>query len=211
MTQDLCAVCALDTADVDAAMAHLGCDGRVVTLAPTDLATVLGSVDDLGAAVGAEAAAARLVAGLRARLDAVAARVAGAAPVATLVLEWTDPPWAPGHWIPEMVATAGGRCLLGTPGGRSARVTWDDVAACAPEVVVCAPCGFDVGAAADATRDLLSRGLLPGDVPVWAVDANASWTRPGPRLVDGVDDLAAILHPGRADGPPPETRAVRLR
>lgn len=208
VTQDLCAVCALDAGDVGRALEHLGCDGRVMTLAPTDLDSVLDSILALGGAVGAEARARDLVAGLRDRLDEVRRRVAGAPPVRALVLEWTDPPYAPGHWIPEMVAAAGGIPALGRAGARSERVTWEEVRACGAEVVVSAPCGLGTTAAARATADVLGR--LPAGVPVWAVDANASYARPGPRLVDGVEDLAAILHPGRAAGPDPE-RAVRLR
>jgi iron complex transport system substrate-binding protein len=210
VTQDLCAVCAIDAADVQEALHHLGGTGRVLTLAPHDLPTVMASIGEIGRAVGAGDAADRLVAELTARLDAVAARVAGAPPVATLLLEWTDPPYAPGHWIPGMVERAGGRCVLGVPGGRSSRVTWEDVAAAGPEVVVCAPCGFGLDAAEGAGRDLLARDLLPPDVPVWAVDADGAWARPGPRLVDGVEDLAAILHPDRRGTPDP-ARARRLR
>ncbi len=211
VTQDLCAVCAVDARDVGEALEHLGCAGEVVTVAPTDLASVLGSVTQLGRAVGADDAARRLVDALRRRLDAVGERTRTEAPVATLVLEWTDPPYAPGHWIPEMVARAGGHCVRGTPGGRSERLSWDDVGACRPEVVICAPCGLDLGGAAAATRDLLGRGALPPDVAVWAVNANACWTRPGPRLVDGVEDLAAILHPTGAARPPHPARAIRVR
>jgi iron complex transport system substrate-binding protein len=210
VTQDLCAVCALDAGDVQAALDHLGCRGRVLTLAPTDLASVLGSILDLGRAAGRADEAGALVAGLRARLATLADRLAGARPVPALVLEWTDPPYAPGHWVPEMVVAAGGRPALGAAGGRSVRVGWEDVAACGAEVIVAAPCGLGLDAAARATRDLLDRGLLPAGAPVWAVDANASWARPGPRLLDGVEDLAGVLHPDRLPPPAPE-RARRLR
>jgi iron complex transport system substrate-binding protein len=210
VTQDLCAVCAVDAADVASALDHLGCDGRVLTVAPTDLAGVLASIRVLGDAVGAAAAADRLVAGLEARLAAVRARVAGAARPRTLVLEWTDPPYAPGHWVPEMVMAAGGANALGAAGRPSERVTWEDVAAARPDVVVCAPCGLALADAAEAGRELLARGVLPGDAAVWAVDANASWARPGPRLADGVEALAGILHP-RPAGPPPRDAAQILR
>ncbi|MGD9571158.1 MAG: ABC transporter substrate-binding protein [Thermoleophilia bacterium] len=210
VTQDLCAVCALDAGDVQEALDHLGCDGAVLTVAPTDLGSVLASIGELGAAAGAREAAAALVASLRERIDAVAARVAGRPAVPVLLLEWTDPPFAPGHWIPEMVALAGGRPALGAAGARSERITWDAVAGCGAAVVVGAPCGLALEEAAAATRDVLGRGLLPAGVPVWAVDANASWARPGPRLVDGIEDLAGILHPG-AVPPPDPGRALRLR
>jgi iron complex transport system substrate-binding protein len=171
---------------------------------------VLASIRVLGDAVGAAAAADRLVAGLEARLAAVRARVAGAARPRTLVLEWTDPPYAPGHWVPEMVMAAGGANALGAAGRPSERVTWEDVAAARPDVVVCAPCGLALADAAEAGRELLARGVLPGDAAVWAVDANASWARPGPRLADGVEALAGILHP-RPAGPPPRDAAQILR
>lgn len=202
VTQDLCAVCAIDATDVGQAMAHLGCDGRVLTVAPTDLAGVMASIVALGEATGTGARARGLVGGLERRLDAVRARVADARPVRTLVLEWTDPPFAPGHWIPEMVEIAGGTCVIGRAGERSRRIGWDDVAAAGPEIVVCAPCGFALAASAAAATELVARGVLPDGVPVWAVDADASWARPGPRLVDGVEALAAVLHPGVADAPP---------
>ena len=168
------------------------------------------SIATLGAAVGAGPAADRLVAALEARLAAARDRVAGARRPRTLVLEWTDPPYAPGHWVPEMIAAAGGASVLGAAGRPSERVTWEAVAASDPEVVVCAPCGFGLDAAAAAARDLLARGVLPPEAEVWAVDANASWARPGPRLVDGVEALAGILHPDRA-GPPARDAATRVR
>ncbi len=201
VTQDLCAVCALDAGDVAAALDHLGCDGRVLTLAPTDLEGVLASVHQLGAAVGAHAEADALVAGLRARLAAVALRLHGAPARRVLLLEWTDPPFAPGHWVPEMVAAAGGLNVLGAAGRRSERVTWDDVAHARPEIVVCAPCGLGLTESSTAAEDALAAGVLPRGAEVWAVDANASYARPGPRLVDGVEALAGILHPGRAAAP----------
>jgi iron complex transport system substrate-binding protein len=104
-----------------------------------------------------------------------------------------------------MITLAGGEPALGQAGARSHRITWDDVAAARPDVIVCAPCGFDLPSAAELGRASLRH--LP-DVPVWAVDANAAFTRPGPRLVDGVETLATVLHGG--DGPPPEA-ALRLR
>ena len=125
-----------------------------------------------------------------------------------MVLEWTDPPFSPGHWVPDMVRLAGGECLLGTSGARSRRTSWAAIADAQPEVVVCAPCGFDLDASVELARTVVAAGFLPPDVPVWAVDANASWARPGPRLVDGVEALAQILHPDTA-GPDPE-HATRI-
>lgn len=195
VTQDLCAVCAVDVATVDEAMTHLGCTADVLTIDPHTLEDVLGSVTTLGRATGREDAAASLVAGLRTRLDGVRARVAGRPRPRVVVLEWTDPPYAPGHWIPEMVELAGGECVLGAAGERSVRTTFEDVAAARPDLVVCAPCGYERDGAQAQADALAAAGVLPAGVPVHAVDANAMWARPGPRLVDGVEELAAVLHP----------------
>ena len=195
VTQDLCAVCAVDVSVVDDALAHLGCTAEVLTIDPHTLDEVLASIEALGAATGHVEAARTLVEDQRERLAAVAARVAGRPRPRVLLLEWTDPPFAPGHWIPEMVALAGGEPVLGTPGEKSRRVTWDAVHAAEPEVVVVAPCGFDLDGASAQARDLERSGVLPAGVVVHAVDANAAWARPGTRLVDGVEELAALLHP----------------
>jgi iron complex transport system substrate-binding protein len=154
---------------------------------------VLDSVLLLGKATGHLDPAHDLVDSLRTRLDAVRSAVAGRPRPRVAVLEWTDPPYAPGHWIPEMVEVAGGTSVLGAAGQKSVRVTWDDVAASRPDVVVVAPCGYD-RAGAQAQADLV-RDLLPPGAAVLAVDANGAWARPGPRLVDGVEELARVLHP----------------
>jgi iron complex transport system substrate-binding protein len=142
-----------------------------------------------------------LVADLEARRNAVRRAVAGRPRPRVLVLEWTDPPFAPGHWVPEMVLEAGGDNALGTPAAKSVRVTWDDVRRSAPDVVVAAPCGYHLDGAAELAREMVDAGSLPGGTPVWAVDANASFARPGPRLVDGIEALAGILHPEAAPAP----------
>lgn len=208
VTQDLCAVCAVDVSVVDDALAHLGCTAEVLTIDPHSLGEVLASVETLGKATGHEAAAAVLVGSLRVRLDAVVRRTAGRERPRTLVLEWTDPPFAPGHWVPEMVHGAGGSSVLGEAGQRSFRVDWDQVRASSPDVVVCAPCGFGLEESTALTEQAVRSGELPDGVPVWAVDANASFARPGPRLVDGVEALAGILHPDRF-GPSQIARRVR--
>jgi iron complex transport system substrate-binding protein len=118
------------------------------------------------------------------------------------LLEWTDPPFAPGHWLPEMVTLAGGVNVLGAAGERSVAITWEAVRAARPEVVVSAPCGFGLDAATELTELLMRE--LPADIPVWAVDANGYFARPGPRLVDGVEVLAAILQ-----GEPPDPAIAR--
>jgi iron complex transport system substrate-binding protein len=195
VTQDLCAVCAVDVSVVDDALAHLGCTADVLTIDPHTLDEVFDSILALGSATGRSAEATRLVGALRERVEAVSARVADLPPPRVMLLEWTEPPFAPGHWVPEMVTLAGGVPLLGRAGEKSYRVTWDDVRAAAPELIVCAPCGFDRAASQGLADELVASGVLPSGVPVHAVDANASWARPGTRLVDGIEELAAILHP----------------
>lgn len=206
VTQDLCAVCAVDVSRVEDALAHLGCSADVLTVDPHTLAEVLASIRALGERVGRVDAARALVASLQERLAAVASAVTGRPRTRVLLLEWTEPPYAPGHWIPEMVSLAGGEAVLGAAGEKSVQVTWDDVRASAPEVIVAAPCGFDVEAAAEHARAISDR--LPSGVPVWAVDANAEFARPGPRLVDGVETLAAVLGDPSAERSP---RALRVR
>jgi iron complex transport system substrate-binding protein len=195
VTQDLCAVCAVDVSAVDDALAHLGCTAEVLTIDPHTYQDVLGSIRTLGDATGHRAEADALVAELEARRAAVARRVAGLPRPRVLLLEWTDPPFAPGHWIPEMIETAGGLPVLGAAGETSVRTTWEAVHASTPDVVVVAPCGYDLAGARSLADELVASGALPAGVPVHAVDANASWARPGTRLVDGVEALAAILHP----------------
>lgn len=192
VTQDLCAVCAVDVSVVDDALAHLGCTADVVTVDPHTISEVLTSVLDLGERVGRAEEAASWVTALCDRIADVHSAVEGRAKPRVLVLEWTDPPFAPGHWIPEMVEIAGGVPVLGVAGEKSYRVTWDDAEASRPDLVVCAPCGFPLETSAELARDVAAR--FP-DVPVWAVDANASFARPGPRLIDGIESLAAIFHP----------------
>jgi iron complex transport system substrate-binding protein len=208
VTQDLCAVCAVDVSVVDDALAHLGCTAEVLTIDPHTLGEVLDSVLTLGHATGRLDDAAELVVSLRARLDAVVRRVAGRPAWRTLVLEWTEPPFAPGHWVPEMVTMAGGHNVLGTEGEKSFRTSWSDVAAAAPEVVVCAPCGYGLEQSVALAEDLARSDVLPAGVQLWAVDANASFARPGPRLVDGVEALAGILH---EEVCPPSPIASRVR
>ena len=204
VTQDLCAVCAIDVTTVDEALRHLGCRAEVATVDPHTLDDVLASVTEIGRLTGRTEQAATLVASLEARLTAVAEQVDGRRRPRVLVLEWTDPPFAPGHWIPEMVTRAGGEPTLGVAGTKSTRITWEQAVDSAPDLVVCAPCGYDLDGAATLAEDVRHR--FPG-VPVWAVDADGHFARPGPRLVDGVEVLAGILHP-EAVAPSPYARRV---
>ena len=199
LTQDLCRVCALPAGQVDRALDHLGCRADVLTLDPHRLADVLDSILAVGRRTGAAAEAATLVTGLRDRLAAVAAAVAGRPAPRVAVVEWVDPPFTAGHWVPDLVTAAGGTPVAGAAGGRSVPTTWAAYAAARPEVVLVAPCGFGLAAAAEQARAVVAE--LPG-VPVWAIDADGLVVRPGPRLVAGVEALAPILHPDVAAGPP---------
>jgi iron complex transport system substrate-binding protein len=203
VTQDLCAVCAVDVSVVDDALAHLGCRADVLTIDPHTLDEVLDSVTTLGRSSGRAGAADALVDGLRARLGSLKGAVERRPRPRVLVLEWTDPPFAPGHWVPEMVERAGAVSTLGTSGEKSYRTTWEAARASGPEVVVVAPCGYHLAGAAELAADLVAREVLPSGIPVWAVDANASFARPGPRLVDGIEALAAIVHPEAVGDPDP--------
>jgi iron complex transport system substrate-binding protein len=211
LSQDLCAVCAVPSGHVNEALAVLGCAAEVLSLDPGSLEEVLGCVDAVGRATGAEQRAAEVVRDLRRRLDAVAATVEGLGRPRTFALEWSDPPFNGGHWVPDMIEGAGGQPVLCCQGTPSIRVSWDEIAEAAPEVVVFMPCGYDLERACiEAESDLLSRAELARVERVVVVDANASFSRPGPRLVDGVENLAAVLHPD-AFGPADPKVARRLR
>jgi iron complex transport system substrate-binding protein len=208
VTQDLCAVCAVDVANVDEALTHLGCTAEVLTLDPMTLDEVLTSILTIGEVTANETTSARLVHRLCERLDRVAEAVADRPTPAMAVLEWTDPPFSAGHWVPDLVTAAGARSVLGASGQRSERVEWADVASCRPDLVVVAPCGYRLEGAAELARTARDTGHLPEGVPVWAVDADAAYVRPGPRLVDGIEALAAIAHPDR--WPPRPELAVSI-
>jgi iron complex transport system substrate-binding protein len=189
LTQDLCRVCAVPTGDVDAALRRVGCPSTVVTLEPQRLDEVIDSVIDVADAAGVRERGVALASDLRRRLALVRAAVAGRPPVPTLVLEWLDPPYTAGHWVPDVVTAAGGIALLGDSGGRSRATTWDEVRTTNPEVVILAPCGL----APDRAWE--SASLIPARFVsrrTYAVDL----ARPGPRLVDCIEALAAVLHPG---------------
>ena len=193
VTQDLCAVCAVDVSVVGDALAHLGCSAQVLTIDPHTVDEVLDSILALGRATGHMAEAERLVADQRARFGAAWRHRLGRRRPRVMFLEWTDPPFAPGHWIPEMIEIAGGVPLLATPGEKSRRVEWRQVHDADPEVVIVAPCGFDRAGSARLADALVASGVLPAGVPVHPVDANASWARPGTRLPEGVEELGRIL------------------
>jgi iron complex transport system substrate-binding protein len=196
VTQDLCAVCAVDVANVDDALAHLGCRAQVVTVDPMTLEEVLGSILQLGGVTGKDASAARLVAALRARLAKVDGAVAGRKRPRMAIIEWTDPLFCAGHWVPDLIEAAGACSVLGTAGQRSHQIRPGDVVDAAPDIVVVAPCGYRLDGAVELADELHATRIIPSTAQLWAVDADAMFVRPGPRLVDGVETLAAIAHPG---------------
>jgi iron complex transport system substrate-binding protein len=196
LCQDLCAVCAVPSGQVNAALELLGCHAEVVSLDPGRLDDVLDCVVQVGMVAGVDDRAEAVVADLRRRLADVRAAVEGRARPRVFALEWGDPPFNGGHWIPDVIEAAGGEPVLANRGAPSERVGWSDIAAADPEVVVFMPCGYDLDAAADeGRRTLVSRPELAGRT-LFAVPANAYFSRPGPRLVDGVELLADLLHPG---------------
>jgi iron complex transport system substrate-binding protein len=209
LTQDLCAVCAVDISEVDQALEHLGCHAEVLTLDPMTLDQVLSSIETVGRATGTEERAAELVRSLRQRLEQVARAVGGRTRPRLAVLEWTDPPFSSGHWLPDMVTAAGAEPVLGRSGERSEQIAWSAMAAARPDVVVVAPCGYRLEGARQLAEQIAGTDVLPPGVPIWAVDADAAFVRPGPRLVDGVEALAHIAHPGAVEAPPGMAVLVR--
>jgi iron complex transport system substrate-binding protein len=199
LSQDLCAVCAVPSGKVNEALEVLGCQARVLSMDPSSLREVLDCVIELGRVTGTESAARELVEGLAARLSRVEQAVAGLQRPRTFALEWSDPPFNGGHWVPEMIESAGGEPLLANRGIDSVRVTWKQIEEASPEVVVFMPCGYGLERAALEAEGLLNRIELRSADAIYAVDANAYFSRPGPRLVEGVEALAATLHPGSVD------------
>jgi len=202
VTQAVCEVCAVSYEDVVAVAARLPGNPRVLQQDPSTLAEVLEDVTRLGAAAGIEAEAAEVRRALEGRLEAVRAAVADQPRPRVLALEWLDPPFLGGHWVPEMIQLAGGDDVIGRPGEKSPQVEWADLDGLDPGVVVAMPCGWyldDSRAQALEHRERLGR---LGAERIFAVDAASTFSRPGPRLVDGVELLAHLFHPRRAQPPP---------
>lgn len=204
LTQDLCRVCALPSGQVSDALTYLGCQADVLALDPHTLEEVLGSILAVGRRAGVPERAELLVAELRARLDTVAGGVAGRSRPRVAVVEWVDPPFTAGHWVPDLVTAAGGLPVAARAGVPSVQTSWPAVAEAAPDLVVVAPCGYHLEGAAEQAR--VVSAALPG-VPVWAIDADGIVVRPGPRLVNGVEALAWIFHPRAV--PPALPGAIR--
>jgi len=192
LTQDLCRVCAIPSGQVDDALGYLGCQADVLSLDPHSLDDVLASVLLVGERTGTGDVAQNLLDALRARLERVASAVAGRERPRVAVVEWVDPPFTAGHWVPDLIRAAGGEPVGGTAGERSVQTTWSEIRSAGPEVVIVAPCGYHLDGAVEQARGILAE--LPG-VQVWAIDADGIVVRPGPRLVDGVEAIATVLHP----------------
>ena len=201
VTQAVCEVCAVSYDDVVAVAARLPGKPRVISLDPSNLGEVLADVPRLGQAAGVAARAARLSEELERRLAAVRRAVAGAPRPTVLALEWLDPPFIGGHWVPEMIDLAGGEDVLGHAGERSRTASWEEIAAARPDVALAMPCGYDAPRSAEEARAYADQLDSLGADRIVAVDASAYFSRPGPRLVTGIELLAHILHADEAPAP----------
>ncbi len=207
VTQALCPVCAVSYDDVAEVAQRIATCPKVIALDPKTLGETMGDIRTLAQATGTRDAGLDLVARQRSRIDKVKLAVRHAERPRVAAIEWLDPVFIGGHWTPQLIDLAGGVDVLGLPGEHSAQVDWATVAASAPEIVVCMPCGYDAPRA-HLEAELYAHELrrLGARLTV-AVDASATFSRPGPRLVDGLELLAHILHPGLVDAPayPPIT------
>jgi iron complex transport system substrate-binding protein len=200
VTQAVCEVCAVSYDDVRAVAERVPGHPDVISLDPENLGDVLADVTRLGE-VAEAVGAADLRSDLEDRLDAVRAAVIGAPRPRVLALEWLDPAFVGGHWVPEMIETAGGTDVIGEGGAKSRTAEWEELVAAHPQVVVAMPCGWDAPRARQEILDNAERISALGAERVVAVDAAASFSRPGPRLVEGTELLAHILHPDRVNPP----------
>jgi iron complex transport system substrate-binding protein len=200
VTQAVCEVCAVSYDDVRAVAERLPGHPDVISLDPENLGDVLADVTRLGE-VAEAVGAADLRSDLEDRLDAVRAAVIGAPRPRVLALEWLDPAFVGGHWVPEMIETAGGTDVIGEAGAKSRTAEWEELVAAHPQVVVAMPCGWDAPRARQEVLDNAERISALGAERIVAVDAAASFSRPGPRLVDGTELLAHLFHPDRVNPP----------
>jgi iron complex transport system substrate-binding protein len=210
VTQAVCAVCAVSYDDVRAVAEELDSQPLVVSLDPQTVGEVLGDARTLAQATGTKDAAVELIRDASARIDRVRLAVRGAKRPRVAALEWLDPPFAAGHWTPQLIEYAGGQDVLGFAGEHSEERSWEEVQAAQPDVVVVMPCGFDAELAyreAEMHRDQL---VAIGAGEVIAVDAASYFSRPGPRIVDGLELLAHILHPELVSQAPGEALAFGL-
>ena len=210
VTQALCAVCAVSYDDVRAVAERLDSQPQVLALDPHTLGEVLGDVRTLAQATGAKDAGVALVEDAARRIDRVRLAVREAAPVGVVALEWLDPVFTAGHWTPQLIELAGGLDLLGLAGEHSERRSWDDVRAAEPEVVIVMPCGYDAERALEEAETYAGELASLGARRIVAVDAAAHFSRPGPRLIEGLEVLAHVLHPDRLPEAPARTYELTL-
>ncbi len=209
--QTLCDVCAVTLSQLPSALESAP---EVVPLDASTIEGIFADIERVADALARHDDGRRLVASLRARLARVEERVAGRAPPRVVCLEWIEPPFNAGHWVPEQVRLAGGLDALGTAGARSREVSWSEIAEAAPDVLFVMPCGFDALRASDEAADLKRRPEWPTLPAVragraYALDGNAYFSRPGPRVVDGAELLASLMHPGMV-APPEGARVIPL-
>jgi len=210
VTQALCSVCAVSYDDVRAVAEEISTHPEVISLDPHTVGEVLGDARTLAQATNRKDAGVKLISGLAARIDRVRVSVRDARRPRVAALEWLDPPFAAGHWTPQLIGFAGGEDVLGFAGEPSEQQTWEQVAAAQPDVVIVMPCGYDAELAyreAEMHRDELA-GLGAGEVV--AVDAASYFSRPGPRIVAGLELLAHILHPELVPDAPGQALTVEL-
>jgi iron complex transport system substrate-binding protein len=210
VTQALCDVCAVSIDDVRAVAQGLDPEPEIIALDPHTLGEMLGDVRTLAQATDAKDAGVDLVRSAAERIDRVRLAVRGAEPVPVAALEWLDPVFVAGHWTPQLIEYAGGVDLLGLPGEPSETRTWEEVAAARPDVVVVMPCGYDAERALEEAESYGDELAGLGARRVVAVDAAAYFSRPGPRLVDGLELMAHILHPDRVPDAPDRVLEVYL-
>ena len=210
VTQALCRVCAVSYEDVRAVAERLDSHPEVISLDPHTLGEVLGDVRTLARAADAEDEGVALVQDAASRIDRVRLAVRAAEPVRVAALEWLDPVFVAGHWTPQLIEYAGGSDVLGLSGEPSEQRSWEEVAGAAPEVVVVMPCGYDAERAAEEAYDHAAELAELGARRVVAVDASAYFSRPGPRLIDGLELLAHVLHPDRRPEAPAAAIEIAL-
>jgi iron complex transport system substrate-binding protein len=191
LTQNLCRVCAPSGDELTRAVRKFDLRPEVLFLTPQTLDEIDRNILAVGQAIGRTEEAATVLASNRERLKRVRDAVSGAPRRRVVFLEWTEPLFCGGHWVPEMISAAGGNDPLGRPGADSVRMTWDDVVTAKPEMIIVSPCGYRLERSVELARKL---PRVPG-AEVYAVDANAYFARPGPRVVEGVELLAHLFHP----------------
>jgi iron complex transport system substrate-binding protein len=201
VTQAVCAVCAVSFEDVLEVAARLPSRPRVIQQDPSTLAEMLDDVVHLGEAAGVPNHARELRGELEGRMATVRAALTGASQPRVIALEWLDPPYVGGHWIPEMISIAGGEDVAGPPGLKSPEVSWGELSGLNPDVAIAMPCGWYVEESRAQAMEHWEKIDSLGAERVFAVDAASTFSRPGPRLIDGVELLAHLLHPELADPP----------